>query len=50
MEKEVTATYDKDSYRYHRYIINEGQGLVGMIYIPKKQEIPEKVIIKLRVE
>ncbi len=27
MENELTATYDQDSKRYHRFMIDEGQGL-----------------------
>ena len=47
----VKATYDQDSKRYHRYIIDEGQGIVGNIYIPKTVEsAPIKVIIELQVK
>jgi hypothetical protein len=45
----VTATYDRDSKRYHRYLIDEGQGITGTLYIPKKEEqIPEEIVIKLQ--
>lgn len=47
---QVTATYDKDSKRYHRYVIDEGQTIVGNIYIPKDEDIPKQVTIKLRIE
>ena len=47
---EVKATYDKDSYRYHRYIVDEGQGIVGTIYIPKAENpICNEVLVKLQV-
>lgn len=49
-EKQLTATYDQDSKRYHRYIIDEGQGIVGNIYIPKGDDIPKQIIINLRVK
>ena len=51
MEKrdEVTATFDQDSKRYHRYVIDEGQEVVGTIYVPKGKEIPKEVTVKLRV-
>jgi hypothetical protein len=49
-EKKLTATYDQDSKRYHRYVIDEGQGIVGNIYIPKNSEIPKELTIKLRVK
>ena len=49
-KKEITATFDQDSKRYHRYIIDEGQDVVGTIYIPKGKEIPKEVTVKLRVK
>ncbi len=49
-KKEITATFDQDSKRYHRYLIDEGQGVVGTIYIPKEKEIPKEVIIRLKVK
>jgi hypothetical protein len=30
MEK-ITATYNQDSKRYHRFVIDEGQGIVGTL-------------------
>ena len=48
MEKELTATYDQDSKRYHRFMIDEGQGIAGTIYIPKDKKVPESVTIFLR--
>jgi len=44
----VTARYDQDSKRYHRYLIEEGQGIVGNIYISKDSDIPKEIVIKLR--
>ena len=49
-DKPITATYDRDSKRYHRYIIDEGQGVVGNIYIPKGDDIPKQAVINLRVK
>ena len=49
-KKEITASYDQDSKRYHRYVIDDGQGIVGNIYVPKGKEIPKQVLIKLRVK
>ena len=49
-EKQITATYDQDSKRYHRYIIDEGQGIVGNLYVPKNNEIPKELTITLRVK
>ena len=47
---EITASYDQDSKRYHRYVIDEGQGIVGNIYVPKEKEIPKELKITLRVK
>jgi len=44
----ITATFDKDSKKYHRYLIDEGQKVVGMIYVPKgKSKEFKKVTVKL---
>ncbi len=48
--EEITATYDKDSKRFHRYLIDGGQGIVGNIYVPKDSVIPKTVVVKLRVK
>lgn len=45
---EVTARYDKDSKRYHRYLIEEGRGIVGNIYVSKDTDIPKELVIKLK--
>lgn len=50
MEKEITATYDKDSKRYHRFLIDEDQGITGMIYIPKDMKVPDSVTIQFRTK
>jgi hypothetical protein len=43
----LTATYDQDSKRFHRYVIDEGQGIVGNIYIPKNEDVPDEIAISL---
>ena len=48
--KKITATYDQDSKRYHRFIIDEGQEVVGNVYIPKGQEIPGEITISLKTK
>lgn len=50
-EETIKATYDRDSKKFHRYIIDEGQGIVGNIYIPKTVErAPVKVVVELQVK
>lgn len=48
MEKEITATYDQDSKRFHRFLINEGQEVKGAIYVSKNKEVPDKITIRLK--
>jgi hypothetical protein len=48
IKKGITATFDDDTKRMHRFIIDEGQGIQGSIYIPKGSEVPDVVSIKLR--
>ncbi len=48
--KKVIATYDKDSKKFHRFLINPGQELVGTIYVPKRKEIPKEVTITLEIK
>jgi hypothetical protein len=48
-EIEITATYDKDTFRTHRYILDEGQLVKGSLYISKDSEqIPERIVVVLK--
>ena len=49
-DKTIVASYDKDSKRYHRYIVDIGQGIVGNIYVPKSEQIPKKLTIELKIK
>lgn len=46
----LTATFDGDSKRFHRFIIDEGQELVGMLCGPKGEDIPDQVTVELRTK
>ncbi len=48
MKNQLTATYDVDSKRYHRFLIDAGHSVRGVIYIPKGGKIPESIRISLR--
>ena len=48
MEIQITATYDADSKRYHRFLIDEGQEVSGAIYVRKDKQVPESVTISLK--
>ena len=49
-QQKVTATYDADSKRYHRFLIDVGQTVVGNIYIPRSQDVPDQVLVTLRTK
>jgi hypothetical protein len=50
MEKELIAIYDRDSKRYHRFLIDGGKGITGTIYIPKDMKVPDSVTIQLKTQ
>ncbi len=50
MEKKLTATYEQDSKRFHRFSIDDGQGITGAIYVPKTEPVPDTVTIRLKTK
>lgn len=48
MEPKITATYDQDSKKYHRFLVDSGQEVTGSLYIPKTKQVPEKIVILLK--
>ncbi len=50
MEKELTATYDQDSKRFHRFTVDGGQEIIGSIYVPKGSTVPDLINIRLRTK
>lgn len=50
MKEKLSATYSRDTKRFHLYLIDEGQEIAGSIYVPKDSEIPEVLTIELRVK
>jgi hypothetical protein len=50
MQIELIATYDRDSKRYHRFLIDESQRITGVIYIPKGMKIPDTLTISLKTK
>jgi len=50
MENQITATYDQDSKRFHRFLIDPGQKITGTIYIPKDEPVPDNLTIQLRTK
>ena len=50
---ELTAKYDQDSKRYHRFAIQKNEhGITGSIYVPKHNTIPnlKQLTVNLEVE
>jgi hypothetical protein len=45
---EITATFDDDSKRFHRFTIDESQGVTGTVYVPKDSAVPDFVNVRLR--
>jgi hypothetical protein len=48
--KDIIATYEGDSKRYHRFLIDPGQKITGTIYIPKDEPVPDNLTIQLRTK
>ncbi len=48
MSEKIIATFDGDSKRFHRFLIDAGQEITGSVYIPRGQEIPRELTILLR--
>ncbi len=46
-EKEAKGTFqfDGDSKRYHRFAFQGDDGIVGNLYIPKGQDIPDRIVL-----
>lgn len=42
MATKIIAIYDKDTFRCHRYLIEEKEGIKGSIYIDKDKDIPKR--------
>jgi hypothetical protein len=49
-ELTLTATYDKDSKRFHRFLVDVGQVMTGTLYVPKNEPVPDTVTICLRTK
>ncbi|MFX0195363.1 MAG: hypothetical protein ACFFCW_04500 [Candidatus Hodarchaeota archaeon] len=49
MEK-IVARYDEDSKRFHKFVIEEGQRVVGTIYVPRGGDIPDEINIVLKTK
>ena len=49
MEKDIEARFDKDTYRFHRFLI-EGAVLKGTLYVPKDKPVPDTVTIRLKAK
>ena len=50
MERQIHATYDRDSKHFHRFLIDEGQGITGTIYVLKDEKVPEAIQVDLKTK
>jgi len=49
MDKMKTiATFDRDTKHFRRFLIDDGQGVSGTLYLPKSEQVPEVLEIELR--
>ena len=47
----ITAYYDKDTFRCHRYLIEEAEGVKGTIYVNKDcEQAPKEILIEMKVK
>ena len=50
MDVKTVARYDKDSRKYHRFLIGENQGITGSIYVSKTVAVPDTITVTLRTK
>jgi hypothetical protein len=50
MEKELKATFDADTKRCHRFLIDDGQEVKGSLYLPKDGAVPDVLVIRLQTQ
>jgi hypothetical protein len=63
MQKELVATFDLGlnigdvalqkmglKKRFHRFLVDDGQGITGTLYIPKNETVPDTVTIRLKTK
>lgn len=49
--KTIEATFERDTKKFHRYVIDEGQLAIGTIYITKGVEaVPEELVIRMKTK
>ncbi len=46
--RELTATYDQESVVFHKFTIDKGQGIRGMLYFPRNEPVPRMVTILVK--
>lgn len=50
-ETKITAIYDKDTFRTHRYLIQANEyGITGTVYVSKEVDVPKELIITMQVK
>jgi len=49
-QKQITATHERDSKHYHRYVIDSDQGVMGVIYTSKAEQVPNQLMVQLKTK
>jgi hypothetical protein len=48
---EITARYDADTKRTHRFLLESENGVAGSIYISKEaQPLPKRIVLQLKMK
>jgi hypothetical protein len=47
-EKKITATFQDDTKRFHKFVVDDGQDIKGTFYLPKDREVPDVFIVRFR--
>jgi len=49
-QEKVTATFSKDTRNFHRFDIDEGQDIGGVIYVSRDTKVPDEITIALKTK
>ena len=47
-QEKITATFSKDTRNFHRFDIEEGQDVAGIIYVSRDAKVPDEITITLK--
>jgi hypothetical protein len=50
MDIKTVAQFDKDSRRFHRFLIEGNEGITGSIYVSKEVAVPDTILVALKTK